>query len=305
MEFYRLSRIFNALIPNTVNKSPRVLFFERGKFGILKTARPLDEALRAHDHALVEELLKKGANPNLCTHFTGPALNEAVRTGDLALVKTIVEHGADINGVNTANTCALHQAVSELRSSPSQKDILEYLLSRNPRLDIKNSCDMTPLEWARQLDNAECERILGKASGIDPLAELKPFLQQDGSYLFDATMERMPTNSIKIDVPSFRKLYFYARIEDGEINLKPLGEEIAKKAATIFGLEDAKIGYRGNAADGYKLEIVPAGVWRAQAEQEAEAKRVFDDILHNGIPTAQDVQPLKPITFKPKANPPI
>jgi ankyrin repeat protein len=245
--FERLSKVFNALIPNTVNKSPRMIFFEHGKFGIAKTARPLDEALRAHDHAEVERLLKKGANPNLRTHFTGPALNEAVRTGDLALVKTVIEHGGDINGVNMADTCALHMAVSELRDLPQQKDILEYLLSLNPRLDIKNSCHATPLEWAKQLGDEEGERVLAKAAGVDPLVELKPFLQKDGSYLFDAKVELLETNSLRIDVPSFRKFYTYVKVKDNDVELEPVAKAIAGTASTVFGLEDAKIGYRGNA----------------------------------------------------------
>jgi hypothetical protein len=299
-----LSKIFNALIPNTVNKSPRAIVFEHGRPVILKGPRPLDVALQNHDKAEAERLLKKGANPNLCSHFSGPALNEAVKTGDIALVKLIVENGGNVNGVNTANTTALHTAISELRHVrvAEQKEIMEYLLEKGARLDTKNSCDMTPLEWAKQLGDAQSESILAKASGVDLLDELKPFLQQDGSYQFNVTLERMP-KSIKIDVPDFRDFYFYANIDDGKIDLKPVGAQISRKVSEVFGLDDARIGYRGDADNGYKMEIIPAGVWRAQEEREAEAQRIFDNLLAKGIPTAGDVQAMKPISFKPKTNP--
>ena len=301
--FDRLSKIFNALTPNTVNKSPRLLFFEHGWFGVAKLPRPLDEAIRDRDHAEVERLLAKGANPNLSSHFSGPALKEAVTTGDLSLVKLIVEKGGDINGVNTANATALHAAISDLRGRPEQQEVMEYLLSQNPRLDIKSSAGDTPLEWARQLGDEKGERILAKASGTDTLDELKPFLQADGSYQFKATMKREP-NYIKIVVPDFRNAEFYADIKDEKVSLYNPTRLALQKATDLFGLADAKIAYRGNAKDGFKMNLVPASVWRAQEAQLAESQRLFDDLLQSGLPTAEDVQPLKPISFKPKANPP-
>lgn len=302
--FERLSKIFNALTPNTVNKSPRALYFEHGKFGILKTARPLDIALMNRDQAQAEALLAKGANPNLCTHFSGPALNEAVKTGQLPLVKLIIEHGGDINGVNTANATALHTAISELRHRPEQKEILEYLLAQNPRLDIKSSCNDTPLEWARQLEDAQGERLLAKAAGIDTLDRLKPFLQTDGSYLFNANLERTQTQ-IKVSVPDFLEMEYYIEIQNNKIDLEHVEKGALLRASELFGLDDAKVGYRGNATDGYKMELVPAGIWRAKEAQLAESQRLFDDLLQNGLPTGQEVQPMKPISFKPKANPSV
>lgn len=178
--FERLSKIFNALRGQDVNKSPVLFYaFDHGAFnaGYVTQPRILDLAIRARNHADVQRLLGLGANPNLNTHFSGPAVNEAVRTGDLSMVGRIVRGGGDVNTVNKAGSMSLHEAVA-LYDNVASLAIIDYLLEKGARLDMKNSMDCTPAEWARQLGKQEAlarlETAAAARAAVPKAAQPKP-----------------------------------------------------------------------------------------------------------------------------------
>lgn len=155
--FQKLSNVFNALRGHDVNKSPVLFYaFDHGALnaGYVTQPRLLDLAIRGGNHTDVQMLLDLGAKPNLTTHFSGPATNEAVRTGDIAMVERIVKGGGDVNAPNKAGSMSLHEAVA-LYDKDASLAIIDYLLEKGARLDMKNSVDCTPAAWARQLQRPE------------------------------------------------------------------------------------------------------------------------------------------------------
>lgn len=164
--FVKLSKAFNALRGHDVNKSPVLFYaFDHGELnaGYLTQPRLLDLAIRRGHHQDVGYLLQLGANPNLNTHFSGPAVNEAVRTGDLKMLDIVVKGGGDVNATNKAGAMSLHEAVS-LHDKTVSLQMIDYLLDKGARLDGKNSLDMTPLQWARKLNNPEAAARLEAAA---------------------------------------------------------------------------------------------------------------------------------------------
>jgi hypothetical protein len=166
--FEKLSKVFNALRDQGVNKSPVLFYaFDHGRLNVGYVTQPrlLDIVIRNGSHAHVNLLLKAGANPNLTTHFSGPATNEAVRTGDMSMVDLIVKGGGDVNMPNKAGSMSLHEAVSYHDTAVSVQ-MIDYLLEKGARLDMKNSLGMTPAEWARQLGKPEALARLDAAAQI-------------------------------------------------------------------------------------------------------------------------------------------
>jgi hypothetical protein len=294
--YFRLSDVFNKLRPKGVNTAP-LLFYSEGKtiFGAMKCARPLDVAIGSRDIKAVEALLDKGANPNLVAHASGPAIKEAARIGNLDMVKLVHKRGGDVNGRDSVGGTALHASISEMYgyNMKQQLAVIQYLLDNGARTDFRNSCDMTPLEWARQLGHTEVERLLASHMGVNTLDELKPSRQPDGSYLLDIKFEDAH-KSVKAVIPGLRDASNY--INKGEDGID--GQWIVKAAEQklgAFALDGAQLSLiqGGKRVDGpvdplqpCQLMLVPEHVWKAWATPA----------------TSETMQPLKPISFrKPSA----
>lgn len=149
IEFTKLSKVFNALIPNTANKPTRVFFYERGAFGMAQMSRPLDEAIQQRDAAKISALLDQGANPSLCTHFTGPALNEAVKTCDMQIMRLLTDRGADVHAANKAGTTPLHLAVAAWDATV-RPQMIAHLLSLGANPLAQNCFGDTPMDTAKR-----------------------------------------------------------------------------------------------------------------------------------------------------------
>lgn len=293
--YFRLSDIFNKLRPKGVNTAP-LLFYSEGKtiFGAMKCARPLDVAIGSRDIKQVEALLDKGANPNLVSNATGPAIKEAAKTGDLDIVKLVHKRGGDVNGRDSVGGTALHASISEMYdfNSKEQLAVMEYLLDHGARNDFTNSCDMTPLEWARQLQRPEAERLIASHMGVNTLDELKPSRQPDGSYLFDIKFEDAHT-SVKAVIPGLRDAYNY--INKGETGID--GQWIVKAAEQKLA---------AFALDGAELSLMQGGsrvTGPVDPAQPCQLMLVPEHVRKSWGKTAtnENVKPLKPISFKKPA----
>lgn len=305
----RLSLVFNKLRPKGVNTAPWMFYSEKGTpFGVLKMPRPLDIAIRNSDIKEVETLLDKGADPNLVTHFSGPAIKEAARTADIDIVKLVHSRGADLNGTDTAGGTALHAAVSDTYGFNAQKklEILQYLLDNGARTDLRNSCDMTPLEWARRLGNAEAETLIAKHLGFDTCAELAPAKQPDGTYVFPVNAGE--PGSLRASIAGLRDIYALCDVETRQIPALVLTAKAAHLAENAFGLGKCAISIRETGKEAavdqlsfggsYELVLVPEAVLKRRAQAAADEKAAFNDKLDKGLPTEGKVKGLKPISFK-------
>jgi ankyrin repeat protein len=94
--------------------------------------------------------IKNGGTPLMLAAGGGPARAQEEEVVDKAggadpveVMKMILDAGADINAVNDQQNTALHLAA--LRGSDK---VVQYLVSRGARLDLKNKQDKTPAEVA-------------------------------------------------------------------------------------------------------------------------------------------------------------
>jgi hypothetical protein len=308
----KLSHVFNKLRPKGVNTAPWLFFSEKGTpFGIAKLPRPLDLAVGGRDIKQVEALLDKGANPNLVTHFSGPAIKDAAKVYEPDIVKLLHKRGADVNGTDTAGGTALHAAISEMYSFniDAQTEIIQYLLDNGARTDMKNSCDMTALEWARQLQRPEAERLIAKHMGFDTVTEIASAKKTDGTYAFPVTAGN-PGDS-KIVIEGLRKIYDYPDFDTRVGKASNLTHQAARMGEEVFGLgkceafiretgkTDAVTAIAGGGS--YELVLLPEAVIKARLKAAADEKQAFDDHLGAGLPTNDKVKGMKPISFKKPA----
>jgi len=116
---------------------------------------PLMRAARGGDATVMRALLEKGADPKLTTKEGTNALMFAAGVGyrdkntrgsesdALEALKVALETGLDFNQTNTKGETALHGAA--LRGADS---IVQFLVDRGAKLDIKTKQGFTPLDIA-------------------------------------------------------------------------------------------------------------------------------------------------------------
>lgn len=167
-----------------VNKAPvGFILFEHGRFSpqIYRLPRQLDLAVKDGDIAEARRLLQAGANPNLCTHFSGPALNDAADwVADIDMMRLLVdEFHADVNQPNIAGTRPLHKVIGSFNNAKAE-EAFRFLLSRGADIDGgKNSVGCTPREWIKRLGKDNLQKILDdiEASRQEPqikMSQLSP-----------------------------------------------------------------------------------------------------------------------------------
>ena len=121
---------------------------------------PFYRAVKAADLTVMRMMLDKGANPNVAIKNGGTPLmlaagggppraqedevvDKAGRADPVEVVKIILDAGADINAVNDQQNTALHLAA--LRGNDK---VVQYLMSRGARPEVKNKQGKTPAEVA-------------------------------------------------------------------------------------------------------------------------------------------------------------
>ena len=123
-------------------------------------ATPFYRAVKAADLTVMRMLLDKGANAGLAIKNGGTPLmlasgggtartqeeevvDKAGRADPVEVVKMILDAGADINAVNDQENAAVHLAAQR-----GNDKVVQYLVSRGARLDLKNKQGKTPGEAA-------------------------------------------------------------------------------------------------------------------------------------------------------------
>jgi hypothetical protein len=97
------------------------------------------------DSAVVEELLKRGANPNLSLSCRLTPLMNAVDRHDVKIVQLLLAHGADVNATTHEGYTALMAAA--MLGFP---DLVSSLLTKGAKADAKSQDGQTALTFARR-----------------------------------------------------------------------------------------------------------------------------------------------------------
>lgn len=117
---------------------------------------PFLRAALSGDTAVMRLLLEKGADPSIPTFagttalmaaagvnwVTGQTYAESKET-QMDAVKLCLEKGADVNAANSMGLTAVFGAANR-----GSDDILEFLVSKGARLDVKDKEGRTPMVWA-------------------------------------------------------------------------------------------------------------------------------------------------------------
>lgn len=167
----KVSALFNKLRKKDVNTAPvKIVFGESVKrpVTVLELPRELDLAARTGDYDLVKDLLDQGADPNLVSHFSGPALNEATEYADTTIMQLLIDNGADVNKANLADVPPLHRAIMAWKDGEAK---LRLLLDAGADVTAKDCHGDSALDKARRHDKTEMVQILEahiKKSGLKP-----------------------------------------------------------------------------------------------------------------------------------------
>jgi hypothetical protein len=113
----------------------------------------------------VEALILAGADPLVSDNEGRTVLHSAAAGKSLEVLELLVERGADINAITISGDSVLH-VVAENAESP--RPMIEYLLAKGCRLDVKNNDDITPGFWSI-LQPEALETFLDH--GEDPFAQ--------------------------------------------------------------------------------------------------------------------------------------
>ena len=117
---------------------------------------PFLRAAQAGDITVMRLLLERGADPNISTFSNTTALMAAAgvnwsvgqtytesKEGLMEALKLCLEKGADVNAVNSMGFTALTGAVNR-----ASDDMVEFLVKRGARMDVKDNEGRTLKDWA-------------------------------------------------------------------------------------------------------------------------------------------------------------
>src|ERR1700733_9411481 len=125
------------------------------------SATPFLRAAKAGDTEVIQILLAKGADPKLTTKFgmtpvmaaAGLGTKEEDTTGRkktetqaISSIKLCLDAGADVNAIDNQGDTALHGAAQK-----GYDQVVQFLVDRGAKLDIKDKKGRTPLDAAMGL----------------------------------------------------------------------------------------------------------------------------------------------------------
>jgi ankyrin repeat protein len=148
----------------TIEDNPRIarLLIERGADVNVQAEgiTPLSLAVLYHTE-LIPLLLDKGAGVNAPKNGDTP-LFKAVRSNNPAVIDLLLKRGADINAVNDADLTPLMTAAGHIKDIPSPATV-RALLKHHPDLDFRDKDGETALSTAKEYGTPEIVTLLKQA----------------------------------------------------------------------------------------------------------------------------------------------
>jgi ankyrin repeat protein len=106
---------------------------------------PLDWAIAARNYAIVELLIKHGANINVEDKSGETPLLRAVKNGHLNLVLLLIQHGGRVNVQDHLGGSPLAYAIQKRNT-----ELVQLLIHNEAHVDAQDRWGETPLAWASE-----------------------------------------------------------------------------------------------------------------------------------------------------------
>lgn len=116
--------------------------------------RSLTRALERQDAEQAARALARNPEAHRET-YRAPPLHLAVRQGDVAVVELILRHGADVSAADDRGRTPLHHAIDE-----GHAELARLLIDRGAPLDARDESGMTPIYMAASKDQSEILSLL-------------------------------------------------------------------------------------------------------------------------------------------------
>jgi ankyrin repeat protein len=118
---------------------------------------PLFYAAKDGDSAIVNQLIRHGANPNAQDKSLETPLHFAAREYQLEASQSLIESGANPNAQDTHGNTPLWRAVFESRG---RSDMIKLLLSAGANKSLKNKHGSSPVDLANTIGNYDVSKFL-------------------------------------------------------------------------------------------------------------------------------------------------
>lgn len=140
---------------------------------------PLYAAIKSRQYAVVKILLTANANPNAVTSLGSTPFLLASEIGDLDVIKCFVEHGANLDyspsGKEADELNITGQTALFMATLKEQNDVVQYLIEKGSRVNVKNRYGVSPLLLCAEGGNETLVRLLvsvGADVNMSPSGEL-------------------------------------------------------------------------------------------------------------------------------------
>jgi ankyrin repeat protein len=133
----------------------RIVPLALGLMSLHDIGTPLFHASDIGLAAIVDRLLKQGADVQARTNTGGTALHRAAMRGHSRVVQLLIENGAPVNAMTTSGETPLHRDAEK-----GHVEIVELLLANGADIELENSGGWTALQFAAYHVNENAAQIL-------------------------------------------------------------------------------------------------------------------------------------------------
>ena len=119
----------------------------------------LQEAIAHSQPDIANDLIRRGIDLNHKDGNDATALHYCAEYQDISMASVLLQHNADINAEDKFGNQPLWYAVFEARG---KYELVELLMENGANSEHKNRANRSPLNFAKQIEDAELVRILSK-----------------------------------------------------------------------------------------------------------------------------------------------